>query len=83
MLCEVTEERAFRRKAEVGISVGSVLSIRHKDFNMHYFSKILVPRMPAPEREETRVSLAGDVITMADRDADLSSHSSTFSSSRD
>jgi transposase len=75
--------RSDRRKsiqeisAEVGISVGSVRSILHKDF------KILVPKMPAHEHEETRVTLAGDLITMAERDADLTSHSLTFSPSRD
>jgi hypothetical protein len=51
--------------AEIGISVGSVRSILHKDFKSRF------QKMPAHEHEETRVTLAGDLITMADRDVDI------------
>lgn len=69
--------RSDRRKsiqqisAEVGISVGSVHGILHEDLNMHYVCQHLVPKMPTPEHKETRMTLAGDLITMADQDVDF------------
>lgn len=57
--------------AEVGISVGSVHNVLHKHLNMHYVSQKLVPKMLSAEQKETRMTLAGDMISMADEDGDF------------
>jgi hypothetical protein len=53
-----------------GRKIRSVRNILHKDLNIHYFCQHLVPKMPFPEHKETRMSLAGDLITAADKDVD-------------
>ncbi|KAJ4428902.1 hypothetical protein ANN_25896 [Periplaneta americana] len=65
--CKTIKEIA----AEVGISVGSVHNILHKHLNMHYVSQKLVPKMLSAEQKETRMTLAGDMISMADEDGDF------------
>ncbi|KAJ4437155.1 hypothetical protein ANN_17290 [Periplaneta americana] len=57
--------------AEVGISVGSVHNVLHKHLNMHYVSQKLVPKMLWAEQKETRMTLTGDMICMADEDGDF------------
>ncbi|KAJ4443895.1 hypothetical protein ANN_05682 [Periplaneta americana] len=57
--------------AEVGISVESVHNVLHKHLNMHYVSQKLVPKMLSAEQKETRMTLAGDMISMADEDSDF------------
>ncbi|KAJ4451482.1 hypothetical protein ANN_02945 [Periplaneta americana] len=57
--------------AEVGISVGSVHDVLHKHLNMHYVSQKLVPKMLSAEQKETRMTLAGDMISIADEDGDF------------
>ncbi|KAJ4448728.1 hypothetical protein ANN_00119 [Periplaneta americana] len=57
--------------AKVGISVGSVHNVLHKLLNMHYVSQKLVPKMLSAEQKETRMTLAGDMISMADEDGDF------------
>ncbi|KAJ4436574.1 hypothetical protein ANN_16607, partial [Periplaneta americana] len=57
--------------AEVGISVGSVHNVLHKHLNVHYVSQKLVPEMLSAEQKETRMTLAGDMISMADEDGDF------------
>ncbi|KAJ4426510.1 hypothetical protein ANN_27324 [Periplaneta americana] len=57
--------------AEVGISVGSVHNVLHKHLNMHYVYQKLVPKMLSAEQKETRMTLAGDMISMADEDGDF------------
>ncbi|KAJ4430931.1 hypothetical protein ANN_19524 [Periplaneta americana] len=70
----VTDDRRKTIKeiaAEVGISVGSVHNVLHKHLNMHYVSQKLVPKMLSAEQKETRMTLAGDMISMADEDGDF------------
>ncbi|KAJ4438653.1 hypothetical protein ANN_14600 [Periplaneta americana] len=57
--------------AEVGISVGSAHNVLHKHLNMHYVSQKLVPKMLSAEQKETRMTLAGDMISMADEGGDF------------
>ncbi|KAJ4432284.1 hypothetical protein ANN_20902 [Periplaneta americana] len=70
----VTDDRRKTIKeiaAEVGISIGSVHNVLHKHLNMHYVSQKLVPKMLSAEQKETRMTLAGDMISMADEDGDF------------
>jgi hypothetical protein len=61
-------QRVSMRYLQKGISVGSIHSIIHKDWNIHCLCQHLVPKMLTPGHEETRTTLAEDVITMPDRD---------------
>jgi hypothetical protein len=38
---------------------------------MHYLCQHLVPKLLTPEHKETKMTLAGDLITMPDRDVDV------------
>jgi hypothetical protein len=65
------QKRIQEVPGEVGTSLGSVHRIIHKDLYMHYISQHLFPNMLTPEHKETRMTLTGDLITMADQDVDL------------
>jgi hypothetical protein len=71
-LSEETDNSVLERylSAVVGISVGSVHNILHKDLNMHYPCQDLVPKMQTPEYKDTLMTLAGDIIFIDDQDVD-------------
>jgi hypothetical protein len=56
MLYDVPNVRVFRMSAELGISVGSVHSILHKDWIMHNVSQHLMAEMLTSEHSEPRIS---------------------------
>jgi ribosomal protein S25 len=57
--------------SEVGISVGSCHSILLNELHMHRVCQHMVPKMLSPEQKETRMTLAGDLLTMADQDSNF------------
>jgi hypothetical protein len=50
---------------------GSIHSILNTDLNMHYLCQHSVPKMLTPTHKGTRMTLARDLITVADQDVDF------------
>jgi hypothetical protein len=53
------------------MSVGGCHSIFHKNLKRHCLCERLVPKMLTPENKETRMTPAGDLISIVDQDVEI------------
>jgi hypothetical protein len=71
-LCKSDQQKTIQEISEdAGISAGRVHNIPHINLNMHYICQHFVPKMLTPGNKETRMTLAGDLITMGEQAVDI------------